>query len=50
MFALLGLQVYMGVLSQKCVRNYPTDDEELATWGNLSDENWDFFMHNDSNW
>ena len=48
-FALLGLQVYMGVLSQKCVRNYPTDDEELATWGNLSDENWDFFMHDWSN-
>lgn len=49
-FALLGLQVYMGVLSQKCVRDYPTDPEELALWGNLSDETWDYFMHNDSNW
>ena len=65
-FALLGLQVYMGVLSQKCVRqvsslsldlviyrtcrDYPTDPEELQLWGNLSDETWDFFMHNDSNW
>jgi len=49
-FALLGLQVYMGVLSQKCVRNYPTDPEELEKWGNLTDESWDFFMHNDTNW
>ena len=49
-FALLGLQVYMGVLSQKCVKDYPTDPEELQLWGNLSDETWDFFMHNDSNW
>ena len=49
-FALLGLQVYMGGLSQKCVRNYPTDPEELQIWGNFTDENWDYFMHNDSNW
>ena len=49
-FALLGLQIYMGFLSQKCVRQYPTDPEELAIWGNLTDESWDFFMHNDTNW
>ena len=49
-FALLGLQVYMGALSQKCLRNYPTDPEDLLVWGNLTDENWDFFMHNETNW
>ena len=49
-FALLGLQVYMGVLSQKCVADYPTDPDELKLWGNLSDETWDYFMHNESNW
>ena len=49
-FALLGLQVYMGGLSQKCVREYPTDPEQLQVWGNLSDENWDAFMHNETNW
>ena len=26
-FALLGLQIYMGVLTQKCIKNFP---EELA--------------------
>lgn len=30
-------QVYMGVLSQKCVKNYPTEDdpEALELWGNI---------------
>ena len=30
-------QVYMGVLSQKCVKNYPTEDdpEGLELWGNI---------------
>ena len=49
-FALIGLQVYMGVLSQKCIKEYPTDPDELAIWGNLTDQNWDFFMHNETNW
>ena len=49
-FALLGLQIYMGTLSQKCVRKYPSDAEDLGMWGNLTDESWDFFMHNESNW
>ena len=40
----------MGVLGQKCVRQYPTDPEELAIWGNLTDQNWDYFMHNETNW
>ena len=49
-FALMGLQLYMGVLGQKCVRQYPTDPDELKVWGNISDQNYDFFMHNESNW
>ena len=49
-FALMGLQLYMGVLSQKCVRMYPEDPDDWKVWGNLSDETWDFYMHNESNW
>ncbi len=31
-----GLQVYMGTLSQKCVRQWPFEDPEQAVlWGNL---------------
>ena len=40
----------MGVLSQKCVKQFPTDPDELLIWGNLTDESWDFFMHNETNW
>ena len=43
-FALMGLQIYMGVLTQKCIRKFPLD----GSWGNLTDENWDYFMKNDS--
>ncbi|XP_031636806.1 sodium channel protein para isoform X42 [Contarinia nasturtii] len=45
-FALMGLQIYMGVLTQKCIRQFPLD----GSWGNLTDENWDNFMKNDTNW
>ncbi|XP_033607453.1 sodium channel protein para isoform X21 [Cryptotermes secundus] len=45
-FALMGLQIYMGVLTQKCVKNFPTD----GSWGNLTDENWFNFCSNDSHW
>ncbi|XP_055695755.1 sodium channel protein para isoform X17 [Lutzomyia longipalpis] len=45
-FALMGLQIYMGVLSQKCVRIFPTD----GSWGNITDENWDRFYKNETNW
>ncbi|CAG9855273.1 unnamed protein product [Phyllotreta striolata] len=45
-FALMGLQIYMGVLTQKCVRNFPSD----GSWGNLSDESWERFMDNETNW
>ncbi|XP_055302529.1 sodium channel protein para isoform X17 [Sitodiplosis mosellana] len=45
-FALMGLQIYMGVLTQKCIRKFPLD----GSWGNLTDENWESFMKNDTNW
>lgn len=41
--ALLGLQVYMGVLTQKCILNPP---ENLS----LSDEEWHAWGNNDSHW
>lgn len=50
-FALLGLQVYMGVLTQICIRDYPFHDEELlAKWGNFSDHNWYTWVTNESAW
>ena len=50
-FALLGLQVYMGVLSQICIIDFPFDDQEkLAAWGNFSDESWHKWMTNETSW
>lgn len=43
-FALMGLQIYMGVLTQKCIKNFPMD----GSWGNLTDENWERFVSNES--
>ncbi|XP_055922890.1 sodium channel protein para isoform X3 [Eupeodes corollae] len=45
-FALMGLQIYMGVLTQKCIKRFPLD----GSWGNLTDENWDYHNRNASNW
>ncbi|XP_050424464.1 sodium channel protein para-like isoform X4 [Adelges cooleyi] len=45
-FALLGLQLYMGVLTQKCIKEFPSD----GSAGNLTGENWKAFMSNKSNW
>ncbi|XP_046815820.1 sodium channel protein para isoform X3 [Vespa crabro] len=45
-FALMGLQIYMGVLTQKCIKNFPTN----SSWGNLTDENWERFVSNETNW
>ncbi|KMQ96399.1 sodium channel protein para [Lasius niger] len=45
-FALMGLQIYMGVLTQKCIKNFPED----GSWGNLTHENWERFNSNESNW
>lgn len=41
-FALLGLQIYMGVLTQKCIHNFPTD----GSFGNLTDDNYEAFVSN----
>jgi len=40
-FALMGLQIYMGVLTQKCIKKY--DNE---TWGPFTDERWADFCGN----
>lgn len=45
-FALMGLQIYMGVLTQKCIMRFPLD----GSWGNLTDENWHYHNSNKSNW
>ncbi|XP_063929405.1 sodium channel protein para-like isoform X7 [Zophobas morio] len=45
-FALIGLQIYMGVLTQKCIKEFPMD----GSWGNLTAENWERFVSNESNW
>ncbi len=51
-FALLGLQIYMGVLTQKCIRNFP--EEEVANYANKSPAEfhkaWEFFNENKTNW
>ncbi|RZC41995.1 Ion trans, Na trans assoc, and/or PKD channel domain containing protein, partial [Asbolus verrucosus] len=44
--ATLGLQLYMGVLTQKCVRHFPLD----GSWGNLTEENWESFVSSEENW
>ena len=51
-FALLGLQIYMGVLTQKCIKNYPEDLAlECLNDPNCSyDEKWAAFNNNESNW
>jgi voltage-gated sodium channel type II alpha len=41
-FALMGLQIYMGVLTQKCIRKWD------GSWGNFSDEAWAAFCGNSS--
>ncbi|XP_039304554.1 sodium channel protein para isoform X19 [Solenopsis invicta] len=45
-FALMGLQIYMGVLTQKCIKNFPDD----GSWGNLTHESWARFNKNETNW
>jgi len=45
-FALMGLQIYMGVLTQKCIRKFPED----GSWGNLTHKSWFNFCSNESKW
>lgn len=40
-FSLLGLQIYMGLLSQKCIQNGPT---------NMTDSEWFEWCNNSSHW
>lgn len=52
-FALLGLQIYMGVLTQKCIRDFPED--LAAKYLNSSNpaefhKAWEAFNLNQSNW
>ena len=50
-FALLGLQIYMGVLTQKCIKNFP--EELMAKYVNRTaefDKAWAAFNMNASNW
>ena len=49
-FALIGLQIYQGVLKQKCVQNLPEDlvnaswAEKIEFWGNGSSK-YQYFLH-----
>ena len=45
-FALLGLQFYMGVLSQNCIREYMSN---TTKWGPDDDAAWESHMQNSSN-
>ena len=51
-FALLGLQIYMGVLTQKCIKNFP--EELVAKYAGSPaaefDKAWATFNMNTSNW
>eukprot|EP00094_Tigriopus_californicus_P006087 TCALIF_05863-PA protein Name:"Similar to para Sodium channel protein para (Drosophila melanogaster)" AED:0.15 eAED:0.18 QI:29/0.48/0.42/0.88/0.68/0.76/26/1108/2230 len=54
-FALLGLQIYMGVLTQKCIQNFPEElIEKYLYQSNTSmdqfHEAWAQFNENSSNW
>jgi hypothetical protein len=53
-FALLGLQIYMGVLTQKCIRHFPDDRAAQLLGPNGSEfafhRAWHEFALNSSNW
>ena len=55
-FALLGLQIYMGVLTQKCIKNFPPDLADNLLAGNATlkmarfHRTWHDFHMNSSNW
>ena len=48
-FALLGLQFYMGVLSQNCIEEYMKPPINGETWGPDDDAAWESHMQNKSN-
>ncbi|XP_071749693.1 sodium channel protein para isoform X2 [Lepeophtheirus salmonis] len=50
-FALLGLQIYMGVLTQKCIHDFPWSSIPPEERGNYSSHiAWNKFNLNSSNW
>ena len=49
-FALLGLQVYMGVLSQICIRDVPWEQHAAEVAANLTDDIWYSWVTNDTSW
>lgn len=48
-FALMGLQIYMGVLTQKCIRRWEFRDSSWENF-NLSDKVWHDFCSNKCKW
>ena len=49
-FALLGLQIYMGVLTQKCIKNFTLENEKAnGSWGS-GHQAWVQFNNNHTNW
>lgn len=58
-FALLGLQIYMGILTQKCIKDFPGELAEQILYGTNRtpahakadfDRAWENFNNNESNW
>ena len=49
-FALLGLQVYMGVLSQICIFDVPWEQHANEVAANMTDDIWYSWVTNDSSW
>ena len=49
-FSLIGTQLFMGTLSQKCIQQFPTNLSDVEMWGALSDSSWELFMKNTSHW
>ena len=49
-FALLGLQVYMGVLSQICIFDVPWEQHANEIAANMTDDIWYSWVTNDSSW
>lgn len=50
-FALLGLQIYMGVLTQKCIKNFTIFND--GSWGEgdgWGHDAWENFNNNHTNW
>lgn len=49
-FALLGLQFYMGVLSQICIKEYNFPPRYAEGWSSIDDNLYRAHFSNESNW